>query len=40
MDRAWESFDSAVFEVRNPEFARVVVEAGRAVYQEEPGISR
>lgn len=37
---AWESFDSAVFEVQNPEFARAVVEAGRAVYQEEPGVKR
>lgn len=33
---AWESFDSAVFEVHNPDFARAVVEAGRAVYQVTP----
>jgi hypothetical protein len=33
---AWESFDSAVFEIKNPEFARVVVESGRARYQGTP----
>lgn len=31
---AWETFDSAVFEIENPDFARAIVESGRAVYQE------
>ncbi|APR87322.1 hypothetical protein A7982_12671 [Minicystis rosea] len=32
---AWETIDSAVFEIKNPDFARAVVESGRATYQQE-----